>query len=415
VQNNGRGSSSPTQRAGRFGPSASNANPTLLRPATCLRRLDWVMFGTVTVLIALGLAFIYSSRYSGSDAAARTLCRKQLLWAGLGMFCYLAAAAVDYRVLRRICWGIYAISIVLLGLVLLVGPVTGGAQRWLVVGGLGIQPSELAKLASVSVLATLLGQAGAAPSNRRELYRLLGIVALPVLLILLEPAVGTAAVFIPTTCVMLFVAGTPLRLLLELVGMGLAAGGILLGTVLLPEQLGLDQATQHRTLRLVGLRPYHQRRIKVFINPAADPRGVGWNRRQSELAVGSGGPWGKGYLAGTQNRLGFLPRGVAPTDFLYSVIAEEKGYLGTAVVLGLFAILLLRGLRLAKRTWDPMGRLLCVGIMTTIFTHVVINLGMSVGLLPGIGLPLPLLSYGGSFTVVTLASLGLVQSVQTHT
>lgn len=168
---------------------------------------------------------------------------------------------------------------------------------------------------------------------------------------------------------------------------------------------------QERIASLTGLSDYQRGRIEVFVHPSADPLGAGWNKRQSEIAVGSGGLRGKGYLQGTQNILGFLPRSVAPTDFIYSVVAEEKGFLGSALVLSLFSAILLIGMTTALQTLDPMGRLLCVGISTLLFFHVFINIAMTVGLMPITGLPLPLLSYGGSFMVVMMSALGIIQSV----
>jgi len=186
---------------------------------------------------------------------------------------------------------------------------------------------------------------------------------------------------------------------------------VVLGSVFLPSVPDLGPEARETFSKLSILSDYQRDRIMVFFDPNADPLGAGWNRLQSEIAVGSGGLWGKGYLQGTQNILGFLPRSVAPTDFIFSVISEEMGFIGSVVVLGLFGLVLWAGIATAAQARDKMGRLLCVGIVAMLFSHVFVNVGMTVGLMPITGLPLPLLSYGGSFMLVVMASLGLVQSV----
>jgi rod shape determining protein RodA len=209
----------------------------------------------------------------------------------------------------------------------------------------------------------------------------------------------------------MFVAGSPFRYLGSLAAVGVTMVALLLAALFLPARFGADEAKQQRIRGLTGLSDYQCGRIEVFFHPEKDPLGAGWNKRQSEIAVGSGGMWGKGYLHGTQNILGFLPRSVAPTDFIYSVIAEEKGFAGSLTVLVLFAFLLMLGMMAALRTRDAMGRLLCVGVASLFFCHVFINIAMTVGLMPITGLPLPLLSYGGSFMVIMMSALGIVQSV----
>jgi rod shape determining protein RodA len=241
---------------------------------------------------------------------------------------------------------------------------------------------------------------------------ILAIVGLPMLLIMQQPDLGTALVFLPVAFGMMFAAGVPGKTMGTLSLIGLCGVGLVLGAVFLPEKAGLDEETQQRAMRMVGLSTYHKKRIEVFFHADADPLGAGWNKRQSEIAVGSGGAWGKGFRKGTQNILGFLPRSVAPTDFIYSVIAEEAGFFGSGVVLFLFAVVIGSGLRTAFVARDKMGRLLCVGIVTLVFAHTFVNVGMTVGLMPITGLPLPLLSYGGSFMLVMMSALGVMQSVR---
>ena len=234
---------------------------------------------------------------------------------------------------------------------------------------------------------------------------------MPALLILKEPDLGTAMIFLPVAFVMMFAAGVPMRHLLILAGLVVAIAAILLGLLFLPQKMGASEETAEGILRTVGLKGYHRDRIVGFIKPGKDPLGTGWNKMQSQIAIGSGGPWGKGFLKGTQNILGFLPRSVAPTDFIYSVIAEEMGFFGSVLVLLLFGLLLFCGMQTALAAQDKLGHLLCTGVVVMIFCHVFINIAMTAGLLPITGLPLPLLRYGGSFMIVTMSALGIVQSV----
>jgi len=210
---------------------------------------------------------------------------------------------------------------------------------------------------------------------------------------------------------MMFVAGVPMRFLMSFVGMGTAAVVFIIAAMFLPAILGMSEATQEKVMRYSGLRAHQRDRIMTFFQPDKDPLGAGWNKTQSEIAVGSGGMWGKGFKQGTQNILGFLPKSVAHTDFIYSVIAEEKGFFGSFSILLLFGTIIAAGMQTAIMARDRMGRLLVVAMISMIFCHVFINIAMTVGLMPITGVPLPLLSYGGTFMVVTMSALGIVQSV----
>jgi rod shape determining protein RodA len=326
--------------------------------------------------------------------------------------CYIGFALTDYRVLNKMDWGIYGGSVCLLIVVLLFGRTIYGAKRWLMlVGDIGVQPSELAKLATIILLAGRLSEPGRSFDSPLELIKMLGLVAIPAGLIMQQPDLGTAMVFLPTAMVLMFVGGVPFRYVGGLAGIGIGLAGAVLAALFLPAMLGASESMQHRIASCTGLSDYQQGRIEVFFYPEKDPLGAGWNKRQSEIAVGSGGLRGKGYLRGTQNILGFLPRSVAPTDFIFSVVAEEKGFVGSVTVLLLFAIVLGCGIWTALLTLDPLGRLLCVGVTSLIFFHVFINVAMTIGLMPITGLPLPLLSYGGSFMIVMMSALGIIQSV----
>jgi len=382
-----------------------------LRVLKLVKRMNWPMTLAVIVLLVIGIFFVFSSCYVSDEQPVRSLYKKQIAWMAVGIAAYVAFAVGDYRLLRRYSWLIYGACVFLLVAVLFIGTEIYGATRWLMFLGVGVQPSELAKLATIIVLARKLSRPGIDLGEVRSLAVILGIVALPVLLVLKQPDLGTAMVFLPTALVMIFAAGLPMRVLGVLVMAGVLGVGIVLGALFLPERVGMSEVAQDRVLRMTGLSRYHKDRISVFFKADEDPLGVGWNKMQSEIAVGSGGAWGKGFLKGTQNVLGFLPRSVAPTDFIYSVIAEEKGFFGSVVIIFLFGVVIVAGTLVSLVARDRMGRLLCMGIVALLFTHVFINIAMTVGLMPITGLPLPLLSYGGSFMVVVMSALGIIQSV----
>jgi len=376
-----------------------------------LKQMNLPMTIAVGLLMIIGVLFIYSACYVSEEQPVRTLYRKQIVWMVAGALCYVLCAVYDYRRLGRFAWWLFGAAMFLLVAVLFVGTRIYGARRWLMVFGVGIQPSEVAKLATAIALARLLSRPGTRLERVGTILMILALVIVPVALVMKEPDLGTAMVFLPLAFAMVFVAGMSARVLGAFALVGLAGAMILAGALFLPAKLGANENVQKRITQLTGLSEYQKHRLVAFLHPGEDPLGVGWNKNQSEIAVGSGGRWGKGFLKGTQNVLGFLPRSVAPTDFIYSVIAEEKGFFGSAVVLLLFCSVCVSGMRVALMARDKMGRLLCVGIVSMVFTHVFVNIAMTVGLLPITGLPLPLLSYGGSFMIVTMSSLGIVQSI----
>jgi len=380
-----------------------------------LRHMSWVMVLTVAALLVTGVFFVYSACFISEQQEVRTLYVRQMLWAVMGLGVFVAVALTDYEHFARHAVWLYGGVVVLLVLVLLIGEVRYGARRWLILfgqQGLTLQPAELAKLAIVLMLARRLERPAHDLRQGRTLLILLILTALPVALILRQPDLGTALVFVPAAFLVMFTAGVPLRWIGALGGVAATVLLLMLAALFLPAQLDATEATQNRFRDITGLREHQIRRIEVFFQPDLDPLGAGWNKRQSEIAIGSGGLRGKGYLKGTQNILGFLPRSVAPTDFIFSVIAEEKGFIGALAVIGLYFVLLMSCLRTALHACDRTGRLICTGILGILFCHVFINIAMTVGLMPVTGLPLPLLSYGGSFMMVTLAGLGLVQSVR---
>jgi rod shape determining protein RodA len=380
------------------------------RDLPLLKRTNWVMTAAVCALIAVGVVFIYSATQMREDATQR-LHQAQIKWAFVGLACYAGAALMDYRKLRDAAWWFYIVAVVLLVAVLFFGTRFYGARRWLMFLGVGVQPSELGKLAVIIAGACLLSPPADKFERLPSIWWLFLLAAGPMLLVMKEPDLGSALVYAPMVMAMLYVAGAPARPLAAIVIAGAVGVLLVLAAVALPERLGMTPEQQDKFFRTIRLSDYQRDRIEVFLHPGKYPTGAGWNKRQSEIAVGSGGLTGKGFMRGTQNILGFLPRTVAPTDFIFSVIAEEMGFAGSMAVLALYGVLLVCGIYVSMVARDKLGRVLCVGIVTMLFTHVFVNVAMTIGLAPIVGIPLPLVSYGGTFMVITLGALGLIQSV----
>jgi rod shape determining protein RodA len=379
------------------------------------KRLDWAMLGTIVMLIGLSTAFIYSAQFKSDADPVGTNYLKQLFFAAMGFCAYGALVWFDYKQLAALSWWIYGGSIVLL-LLVFVFPKVNGSHRWIPLPGFTLQPSELAKIAVVIALANFL----AAPNRDVEawntFYGCVAIVGLPFLLIAAEPDLSTSLTLAPISLAIMLYMGVQRRLLL----IGLAAVLVFTAVVCFwianettDEIEKMPRAERPKIVlpRMPFLEDYQKGRIKVFLTKDHDQADAGWNKLQSQIAVGSGGLHGKGYLQGTQNILGFLPRTVAPTDFIFCVIAEETGFLGGAGFILLYTVLLGRCMRASVRSRDEFGRLMALGIGVMLFCHVFVNIAMTIGILPITGLPLPLMSYGGSFMVSTMIALGLVQSV----
>jgi rod shape determining protein RodA len=358
-----------------------------------VKRMDWWLLGAMVALAVGGVFFIYSASYRGPGQPMPSYYKMQMVWFGIGLVIYLAVALVDYRLICQWATVWYALAIGLLLLVLVAGAKVYGARRWLGWGSLGIQPAEVAKLAVIIAVSYFLFHRTPEMRHRWQtvLWTLL-IVGVPQLLIFAQPDLGSAVILVPISFGLMFVSGVRVKHLALV-----ALAGVCLAPVVWTQ-----------------LKSYQKDRLTVFLDPTKDPLGVGWNLNQSLIAVGSGGFAGKGYLQGTQSTLGYLPRTVAPNDFLFSVIAEEKGFVGSMCVIGLYAVILFCGLRIAAYARDRLGMLLATGIVAMLFFHVFINIGMTIGLMPVKGLPLPLLSYGGSFVLATMAALGLLQNIWIH-
>jgi len=355
-----------------------------------LRRCDPLFLAAAVALLTMGVLFIYSAGRQSPSLAL--LWRRQLGWAVAAVAVFTAVISAGYRRILAAAPALYALAMAVLVFTLAFGVKINGARCWLNLFGVQLQPSEFAKIATILLTARMLARPDLRADRWPTLLQTGAIVGLPFALIVLQPDLGTALVLLPVTLAMLLVAGMRARHLAALTACGLL--------LLPPAWLVLDE--------------YQRERIRVFLDPWRDPLGSGWNKIQSELAIGSGGLWGKGWLAGTQNTLGYLPRPVAPTDFIFSVVAEETGFVGSSLLILLFAVLIVRGVAAAIEAPDREGMLLATGLTALVFSHTFVNLAMTIGLLPITGLPLPLVSYGGSFLLAIGIALGLIQSVRAH-
>lgn len=359
-----------------------------------IARFDVILLFTMLLIVSLGIVTVYSATWTpGSSTLPRTATR-QAMWAIIGTLAALVMVGFDYRRLERWAPAIYAFGLVLLALVPLVGSIGGGSRRWLSLGPANLQPSETMKLALVLLLARHFHHNSRPGGLKLRDYGLPALYTLlPVLLILTQPDLGTAGLFVFLFLTMALLAGPSPRTIAILGGTGLAM------LPLIP-------------FLYSQLKEYQQRRITTFLNPELDPLGAGYHVIQSKIAIGSGGLWGKGFLEGTQNQLNFLPE--QHTDFIFSVFSEEWGFLGAVALLALYAVLLLRGLFVVGRAKERFGALLAVGILANVFWQVIINLGMTTGMLPVVGMTLPYFSYGGSSLLTLMASMGLVINVSTR-
>jgi rod shape determining protein RodA len=395
-----------------------------------LRGLDSRTLLIAGALMALGLATLYSAGQTDVPTGIQDMWRRQLGWVALATVAGVLVFRLSPRLLEWVTPFVYGLSIVLLLLTLVVGTGAGTAastRSWLAIGGTRIgQPAELAKLATILMLARQLGGRRRAPQNLVELLPMGLTVGVPFVLVGLQPDLGSAIVFLGILFSMLFWVGVQGWLLLllasPLISLMLAFSTLSWGAWIVAITLVLMWARPYvleglavwlanvamGTIALElwrGLAPYQQNRLLSFLNPEIDPRATGWNITQSKVAIGSGGLLGKGFLQGTQKRLQFLP--AQHTDFIFPVLAEELGFVGVVITLALLAALLLSLMRIARDATDAFSSVLVFGIAGLLFTHVVENVGMTVGLMPITGIPLPFFSYGGSFLMVTFVAIGM--------
>jgi len=355
-------------------------------------RWDYLQIIPAIALISLGLFYIYSTGHQeiGGDPNAW---KRQLRYVVLGAAAWTFLSCIDYRVWKQWAPVGYVAAMVLLVFVLFFGQVRYNARRWISVYGIfSLQPSEFAKIATILFVAWIMSLRKFNPNKLWHFLGLCAAVGAPFALIALEPDLGTAAVLVPVAAALVFVSKLKMK---WVVALALAAA------LLVPAVYPF-------------LRPYQKERVLVFLDPSRDPDGRGWNSRQSQLAVGSGGMWGKGFMKSTQSTLGFLPKTVSDSDFIFSVIAEETGFVGSISVIFCYFLIILSAFKTAALTKDPFGRYLAVGIGTLIFAHSAVNIGMTIRLMPVTGLPLPLVSKGGTFVFSMMAALGLIQSVHLH-
>ncbi len=378
-----------------------------------LRRINWVVLCSTILLATAGILFVKTACSSRPTVELQSLWIGQLEFAVLGFGLMAMLALWDYRQWTRLAPWVYVGILVALILVLVpgIGVERMGARRWL----FGLQPSEPAKLGVILMLSWLLGRGGVSLRGFSGLMMSAVLAGVPAVLILAEPDLGTALVLAPTVLAMLFVARVSPRIL----GLGVIVLILTVGyemtLVRMAKAEGVDPARSEQLLKWTGLRNHQIERLETFIYPMRDPRGNGYNAYQSEIAVGSGGTWGKGYGQGVQHRFGYLPPQVALNDFIFPVVAEEMGFAGAAVLLGVYLFgILVPGVIIGLRCMDDVGKLLCVGVVSLLFCHVFINIGMTVRIVPITGLPLPFISQGGTFMLVMMMGMGILQSVAVH-
>jgi rod shape determining protein RodA len=387
-------------------------------------KLDRLQLVALAGLMFIGTMFVYSATLSRIPASLpwydQTWVR-QIVWYALGLGAGAALCVVDYHSLARWSFVVYWATILSLLAVLIphIGSTHGwGARRWIDLGPFQFQPSEFAKLAFILAAANYLSRP---PDELRQpaiFWKGIGLMLLPFLLIMKEPDLGSALVLVPTGVVMMLVAGTPKRYLIKLASIVGVVGALFLADILFaPPHWRIPMQEYQRNRLLVYFGADFADRNATPEEQAAARRmrfEKSYQVRQALISVGSGGLTGKGWRRGNQTALGFLPPGAAHNDFIFSVIAEEEGFVGSLVVLTLYAVILFTGLRIAGQARDRLGKLVAVGVVTLLFSHVFINIGMNIRIVPVTGIPLPLLSYGGSSVLCSLIALGLMQNVYIH-
>lgn len=387
------------------------------------RLIEWPLWLSVLLLMVIGSAFIFSATAT-ADAAAnlpwwRYRVVSQIGAYGIGLAVVGVLCWIDYARLARWSLVVYWVSVLLLVAVALFGVSRLGAKRWIDFGPIQFQPSELAKLAFLFALANFLARPVGELNSPALFAKALGMALLPFLLILKQPDLGSALVFLPIAVAMMFVAGVPRRFLVRFVGSIALVGSLLLVDVLFAPP----------GWNFIQLETYQKQRLLVYFGLDFAPKGATpaeriaakaeqekktYNVRQSLISVGSGGLTGKGWREGTQSALEYLPRAVAHNDFIFSVIAEERGFLGSLMVLTSYAVMLFSGIKIASQARDRLGRLLAVGVVVLLFTHIFVNIGMNIRMVPVTGIPLPLLSAGGTSVICSLIALGILQNIHLH-
>lgn len=346
--------------------------------------IDWAMIAALAALCLLGLAQIYSA-----TGGPTRIYYTQIYGIVLGTLALVVCLSVDYRTFTDKSHIVYGGIVLLLIYVLFFGVVRGGSRRWIDLGVFNLQPSEFAKAAVALVLAKYFGEGRRGDATRTDLVIAGALMAIPLLIIARQPDLGTAVTLVPVLLAVAFVAGMPMRIFGALAIVGVLAAPV---------------------VWMFALQDYQKERVSTFLNPEQDARGAGYQQIQARITTGSGGVWGKGFMKGTQGQLRFLP--VAHNDFVFSVLAEEHGFVGVVVALGLYLFVIIRSLEAARLAKDRLGAYLVLGVLASFTFQVLYNITMSAGLAPVKGLTLPLMSYGGSSMIATLAGFGLILNVR---
>ncbi|HEY3824236.1 MAG TPA: rod shape-determining protein RodA [Bryobacteraceae bacterium] len=352
-----------------------------------LKDFDWTMFIVIMIICALGVLQIFSATHD--TALWQGSWWKQILFIVAGILLMWIVTTIDYHALMSHVYPLYIVSVLLLITVLVIGKRAFGSTRWIALpAGIHFQVSEFAKIAIVLLLARFLTELRTDVLERNDLLKLAGVILVPMALIAKEPDLGTALTYLPILAIGVFLAGMPWKYWMAI---GIVA------LVVLP-------------IGFTSLQPYQKARIVSFLDPERDPQGTGYQLIQSKIAVGAGGTWGKGVTKGSQTQLRFLP--VPHTDFIFSAFAEEHGFIGVMVVMVLYFVLLMQIVQNAQTAPDRAGMYVCMGVGALLLFHILVNVGMVVGRMPVTGIPLPLMSYGGSSIWSTFLMLGLVNSVR---
>ncbi|PWU22314.1 MAG: rod shape-determining protein RodA [Bdellovibrio sp.] len=357
---------------------------------TLLKRIDWNFVVCILGLNSIGLINLYSATHGPYSTGVGPLFINQILWLAVGWSAFFVTTLIDYRLVLRLAPLIFVINLCAVLYVTFYGRVALGGQRWIDLGFFHYQPSETMKLALIAILARVLSpkSVDGPGMGLRELLLPLLLMIVPFIFVVEQPDMGTALLIALIGSSILFFMKIRRWIIAAVVGFAVVAAPV---------------------IWTYGLRDYQKNRIINFLNPSNDPRGSGYNSIQSKIAVGSGKLFGKGFRKGTQSQLEFLPE--RHTDFIFSVLSEEFGFFGSVLTLLVFAALFVIGVRIAATAKDKFGALLTLGVLCYLFWHMFINVGMVIGLLPIVGVPLPLLSYGGSSMLTTMMGLGLISSV----
>ena len=354
-----------------------------------LQNFDWILLLLLILIAGISVANLYSATAAIRDAGGSQILVKQIYWYLIGFSVLLLMTTFDYHLLERLAFLGYLLTLGLLVLVLLIGDVHSGSQRWLEFGGVRFQVSELAKVVLVLTLAKYFSEQGMDRASRlRDLWQPFLLIAFPCVLVGIEPDLGTALLLAIVSFSIILFTKVRRKSLLILFAAFLSAAPL---------------------MWFFLFKEYQQRRILSFLSPNADPLGASYHVNQSKIAIGSGLFWGRGYLEGTQTRLHFLPE--QHTDFVFSVLAEEWGFIGSVILVLLFLILIFWGLNIAQGCREPFGTIMAVGITSMFFWQVIINIAMTMGLMPVVGVPLPLISYGGSSVLTTAIGIGLLMNI----